>query len=93
MPTDEAIRAAVPRASRAISIAGVALACSFAMLAIVPISPFREFAVAIGIGVIVDTFVVRTILIPALLAAVGERSWWPGRRGVLAAPARAEEPG
>jgi putative drug exporter of the RND superfamily len=92
MPTEAAIRAAVPRASRAISIAGVALACSFAMLAIVPISPFREFAVAIGIGVIVDTFVVRTILIPALLAAVGERSWWPGRRAVPAAPARADEP-
>jgi RND superfamily putative drug exporter len=76
----DAIRAAVPRASRAISIAGVALACSFAMLAIVPIAPFREFAVAIGIGVIIDTFVVRTLLIPALLAALGERSWWPRRR-------------
>jgi putative drug exporter of the RND superfamily len=76
----DAIRTAVPRASRAISIAGVALACSFAMLAIVPIAPFREFAVAIGIGVIIDTFVVRTLLIPALLATLGERSWWPRRR-------------
>jgi RND superfamily putative drug exporter len=53
------------------------------MLAIVPISPFREFAVAIGIGVLVDTFVVRTLLIPALLAALGRRSWWPSRRGIL----------
>ena len=89
--TRDAIRAAVPRASRAISIAGVALACSFAMLAIVPISPFREFAVAIGIGVIIDTFVVRTLLIPALLAAFGRRSWWPSRRGVaVIAPSRAE---
>jgi putative drug exporter of the RND superfamily len=76
----DAIRTAVRRASHAISIAGVALACSFAMLAIVPIAPFREFAVAIGIGVIIDTFVVRTLLIPALLAALGERSWWPRRR-------------
>jgi putative drug exporter of the RND superfamily len=30
--------------------------------------------------VIIDTFVVRTLLIPALLAALGERSWWPRRR-------------
>jgi len=75
-----AIREAVPRASRAISIAGLALAFSFATLAIVPISPFRELAVGIGLGVLVDTFLVRTILIPALLAAVGDRSWWPGRR-------------
>jgi RND superfamily putative drug exporter len=87
----EAIRATVPRASRAISIAGVALACSFAMLAIVPIAPFREFAVAIGIGVLVDTFVVRTLLIPALLAASGSRSWWPSRRGPVARRARSIE--
>ena len=87
----EAIRAAVPRASRAISIAGVSLACSFAMLAIVPIAPFREFAVAIGIGVVIDTFVVRTLLIPSLLAAAGERSWWPRRRG-FGAPAGSQEP-
>jgi putative drug exporter of the RND superfamily len=79
MPLTEAIRTAVPRASRAISIAGVALACSFAMLAIVPIAPFREFAVAVGVGVIVDTFIVRTLLIPALLAALGDWSWWPRR--------------
>ena len=85
-----AIRTAVPRASRAISIAGVALACSFAMLAIVPIAPFREFAVAIGIGVVIDTFVVRTLLIPALLAAAGERSWWPRRRA-FADPAASTE--
>jgi putative drug exporter of the RND superfamily len=78
--TAEAIRVAVPRASRAISIAGVALALSFATLAIVPIAPFREFAITVAIGVIIDTFVVRTLLIPALLAGFGERSWWPSRR-------------
>lgn len=82
-----AIRTAVPRASRAISIAGVALACSFAMLAIVPIAAFRELAIAIGIGVILDTFVVRTLLVPALLAALGERSWWPSSRSSTTASA------
>jgi putative drug exporter of the RND superfamily len=79
-PVQEAIETAVPRASRAISIAGVALALSFATLAIVPIAPFREFAVAIGIGVIIDTFVVRTLLIPAVLATTGRSAWWPSRR-------------
>ena len=74
-----AVRAAVPRASRAISIAGLALAGSFATLAIVPIAPFREFAVAIAIGVVIDTFVVRTLLIPALFTTLGDRSWWPGQ--------------
>jgi len=77
-----AIRIAVPRASRAISIAALALAGSFATLAIIPIDPFRSFAFAVCAGVIVDAFLVRTLMIPALLAVVGERSWWPGRRSV-----------
>jgi RND superfamily putative drug exporter len=75
-----AIRAAVPRAGRAISIAALALAASFAALAIVPIAPFWSFAFAVCVGVLIDAFVVRTLMIPALLAAFGEASWWPGRR-------------
>jgi RND superfamily putative drug exporter len=75
-----AIRHAVPRASRAISIAGVAFACSFATLAIVPLAPFREMAFTVGVGVLLDTFVVRTVLLPSMLAAFGRRSWWPGPR-------------
>jgi RND superfamily putative drug exporter len=80
-PVAAAIRRAVPPASRAISVAGLALALSFASLAIVPLRPFREFAVATAAGVLVDTFLVRSYLIPALLALFGRRSWWPGRRG------------
>ncbi len=85
----DAVRAAVPRASHAISIAGIALAASFATLAIVPIAPFREFAVAIAIGVIIDTFIVRTLLIPAVFTTLGSRSWWPSRRGTVAGDGRA----
>ena len=75
-----AIRAAVPRASRAISIAALALAGSFATLAIIPIDPFRSFAFAVCTGVIIDAFLVRTLMIPALLAVAGDWSWWPSRR-------------
>jgi putative drug exporter of the RND superfamily len=81
----DAIRAAVPRAGRAISVAGVALALSFATLAIVPIAPFRELGVALGLGIMIDTFVVRTLLIPALLSVFARASWWPSnveRQGV-----------
>lgn len=76
-----AIRSAVPRASRAVAIAGIAFAGSFAALAIVPLAPFREMAFAVGAGVLLDTFVVRTLLLPSLLAVFGRRSWWPGLRG------------
>jgi RND superfamily putative drug exporter len=79
-----AIRAAVPRASRAISIAALALAGSFATLAIIPIDPFRSFAFAVCAGVIIDAFLVRTLMIPALLAVAGDWSWWPSRRAARA---------
>ncbi|HEX5506633.1 MAG TPA: MMPL family transporter [Thermomicrobiales bacterium] len=79
-PLREAISRAAPRATRAISIAAVTLAASFALLALVPLAAFREFASAMAVGVLLDSFVVRTYLVPALITLVGKRSFWPGRR-------------
>ncbi|HZU60052.1 MAG TPA: MMPL family transporter, partial [Solirubrobacteraceae bacterium] len=59
--------------------AGFVLAISFALLAIVPLRPFREIAFGMAVGLLIDAFVVRTVLVPALLALVGPRSAWPGR--------------
>jgi RND superfamily putative drug exporter len=76
----EAIAVAAPQAARAVTVAGLALAASFALLAIVPLRSFREFAFVMAVGVLIDTFVVRTLLVPALTSLFGERAWWPGRR-------------
>ena len=78
-PLREAIAVAAPRASRAISVAGIALAASFAMLAIVPVDGFREFAFMMAVGVLLETFLVRPVLIPALIALFGDAGAWPGR--------------
>jgi RND superfamily putative drug exporter len=78
-PLKEAIRVAAPRAARAISVAGVALAGSFSLLAVVQIAPFWEFAFAMVVGILLDTFVVRSVLVPSLIALVGPASFWPGR--------------
>ena len=80
-PLREAIAVAAPRASRAISVAGIALAASFAMLAIVPIDGFREFAFMMSVGVLLETFIVRPVLIPALVTLFGDAGAWPGRLG------------
>ncbi|MGH2636453.1 MAG: MMPL family transporter, partial [Actinomycetota bacterium] len=80
-PLPEAIAVAAPRASRAISVAGIALAASFAMLAIVPVDGFREFAFMMGVGVLLETFLVRPVLIPALMTLFGDAGAWPGRLG------------
>ena len=78
-PLREAIAVAAPRASRAISVAGIALAASFAMLAIVPVDGFREFAFMMAVGVLLETFLVRPVLIPALVTLFGDLGAWPGR--------------
>jgi putative drug exporter of the RND superfamily len=70
-PLREAIAVAVPRASRTITIAGVTLAGSFALLALVPIRPMRELAFAMSFGILLDTFIVRSLLVPSLLALLG----------------------
>ena len=80
----DAVAIAAPRASRAITTAGLALAASFALLALVPLDQFREIAAAMAIGIIIDTFVVRSLLVPALVALFGRPGMWPGRRRVRA---------
>lgn len=76
-PPREAIGAAVPAASRAITIAGLTLASTFALLALVPLRPFRELAMLMTIGVLLDALFVRPVLVPAMIAAGGRWTWWP----------------
>ncbi len=73
----EAIAVGAPSASRAITVAGITLAASFAVLALVPLRPFRELALLMTIGVLIDAMFVRPVLIPAMLAAAGRFAWWP----------------
>ena len=87
----DAIAVAAPRASRAISVAGIALALSFAALAIVPLDAFRELAFTMCVGVLVETFLVRSLLIPALISVFGRTSTWPGRIRRPAEPDEAPE--
>jgi len=63
-----AIRTAGVRAGRAITVAGFILALSFAAVALIPIQGFREIAFALCVGLLLDTLVARTLLVPALVA-------------------------
>jgi RND superfamily putative drug exporter len=89
----DAIAVAVPRASKAISVAGIALALSFAVLAIVPLDAFREFAFMMSVGVLIETFLVRTFLVPALISVFGRTSTWPGRIRPVSPAAESPGPG
>jgi hypothetical protein len=63
-----------------VTAAGLALAASFALLAIVPLRSFREFAFVMTAGVLVDTFIVRSLLVPALTSLFGEVGVVAGQR-------------
>jgi RND superfamily putative drug exporter len=85
-PLRDAIAVASTQASRAITVAGVALAASFALLALIPLQQFREVAVAMAAGVVIDAVIVRSLLVPALVALFGKVGMWPGKP--LRAPSR-----
>ncbi len=75
----DAVAAGTRSASRTITVAGVTLAATFALLALVPLLPFRELALLMTLGVLVDALLVRSVLIPALIVLSGRLSWWPRR--------------
>ena len=84
-PVPDAVAIAAPGASRAITTAGVALAASFAMLAVIPLEQFRQLAITMAVGVILDAIAVRSLLVPALVALFGRLSMWPGIRSATRA--------
>jgi putative drug exporter of the RND superfamily len=62
-----------------ITSAGVVLAATFAALAVIPLLFLAQLAFIVAFGVLVDTLVVRSLLVPALVHDVGRRVWWPSR--------------
>ena len=63
-----------------ITSAGLVLAGTFAVLATLPLTTFAEIGFAVALGVLLDTIVVRSILVTALNLDLGGRIWWPGAR-------------
>ncbi|GGM92269.1 hypothetical protein GCM10010106_45460 [Thermopolyspora flexuosa] len=59
--------------------AGLVLAATFSALTVLPLVWAVQFGVLVALGVLLDTFLVRAVLVPALLLDVGPRAWWPSR--------------
>ncbi|MBW6434691.1 MMPL family transporter [Actinoplanes hulinensis] len=68
-----------------ITSAGILLAAVFAVLGVLPVVTLTQIGVIVGIGVLLDTLLVRTVLVPALATLTGDRFWWPGRPAAVAA--------
>lgn len=63
-----------------ITAAGLVLAGTFSALAQLPDVTVAEVGIAVGIGVLIDTLLVRSFQVPALVILLGDRVWWPARR-------------
>jgi RND superfamily putative drug exporter len=71
-----------------ITSAGIVLAGTFSVLAVLPLVFLTELGFAIAFGVLLDTFLVRSVLVPALVFRIGPKIWWPSRMAHEDAAAR-----
>ena len=60
-----------------ITSAGIVLAATFLVLAVLPLVSLRQIGFAVALGVLIDAFIVRTTLVPALAYDIGKKVWWP----------------
>lgn len=80
LPLREAVREALMRTSGTVTAAGMILAGTFAVLAVTAANEQnRQFGFGVAAGILMDTFLVRTLLIPALVVLLGRWNWWPSR--------------
>ena len=84
--TREAMVRAVALTGGVITSAGIVLAAVFVVLGVLPLIVLTQVGVIVALGVLLDTFVVRTLVVPSLFTLVGDKVWWPGnpRRTTLA---------
>jgi len=82
--TAEAISTALAVTGGVITSAGILLAAVFTVLGVLPLITLTQIGIIVGFGVLLDTLLVRSLLVPAVVALLGRRFWWPGvlsRRG------------
>lgn len=73
------IRVGLAATGAVITSAGLVLAGTFSVLGVLPLVGLVELGVVVAFGVLLDTFVVRSVVVPALVVDVGRRIWWPSR--------------
>ncbi|MDQ6822621.1 MAG: MMPL family transporter [Actinomycetota bacterium] len=78
--TEAAIVAALSRTGRLVTSAALILAVSFLSLSTNPDLPVRVIATGLALGILLDAFIVRTLLVPALVSIMGPWNWWMPKR-------------
>ncbi|MDO4610107.1 MMPL family transporter [Corynebacterium sp.] len=76
-PPKEAMNVALTRTGGVVSSAGLILAATFAVLTVMPVRELFQFGIAMAIGILLDTFIVRPLMVPALVRMLGRHALWP----------------
>ncbi|GHJ52975.1 hypothetical protein Nm8I071_22820 [Nonomuraea sp. TT08I-71] len=71
-----------------ITSAGILLAAVFTVLGVLPVIALTQIGVIVAIGVLLDTLLVRTLVVPAIALLLGNRFWWPAHPAGGARPER-----
>jgi putative drug exporter of the RND superfamily len=77
--TRDGIRRGLAVTGGVITSAGIVLAATFAVLGVLPLVFLAEIGFTVAFGVLLDTFLVRSVLVPALCTDIGRRIWWPSQ--------------
>lgn len=77
--TRDGVLAALETTGGVVTGAGLILAGTFATLTLLPLEELVQIGATVAIGVLLDTFVVRALLVPSIAYLLGERTWWPGK--------------
>ncbi|MGA7396853.1 MAG: MMPL family transporter [Solirubrobacterales bacterium] len=75
--TRRSIVTALATTGGVITSAGILLAAVFTVLGVLPIITLTQLGIIVGFGILLDTLLVRTVLVPAMVTLVGDRFWWP----------------
>lgn len=78
-PMKKAVAEGVEETSSVITSAGLILAGTFSVLAILPLQVLVQFGIVTAIGILLDTFIVRPLLVPAITTVLGRYAFWPGK--------------
>jgi len=80
--TREGVRRGLAVTGGVITSAGLVLAATFSALAVIPLLFLLQIAFIVAVGVLIDTFVVRSLLVPGLVHDIGRAVWWPWARRI-----------
>lgn len=82
-PTREAVAEGIRHTGRIITSAGVILAGTFSVLLVAPLQSLTQLGLAAAVGILLDTFVVRALVVPSLAVLLGRWNWWPSARSAV----------